>query len=397
VHEKYLPMTSAAACHFCHHEFSVEASERRFLPRVTSDCRPAARTGALAVCPSCCLTQTIVDDDWRAAAEAAYREYAIYEAGGGAEQKVASGSGLQSRSKVLVDRLVQRQILPSSGTWLDFGCGNGGFLRAFAERFPSWQLEGAETDQRYLADLQSIAGFRRLHGVDTGQLSGSYVGVSLVHVLEHIATPTPVLASLRGRVAPGGFLFIEVPSWRTNPFALMIADHASHFTPATLQMVVNASGWTAEAAREDWVPKELSLVARNGDEDGVAGTRLDYLDEKEALHSAVRWLAAVMGEAQQVALGSANFGLFGSAIAATWLYQSMSDRVRFFVDEDPQRVGRTHLGLPILSPEQVPAEADVFVGVSPTISGKLMARLQSGRGRYRAVSSLPPSGIASVC
>jgi SAM-dependent methyltransferase len=390
-------MTSAAACHFCHHEFSVKASERCSLPRVTSDCRPAARTGALAVCPSCCLTQTIVDDDWRAAAEAAYREYAIYEAGGGAEQKVASGSGLQSRSKVLVDRLVQRQILPSSGTWLDFGCGNGGFLRAFAERFPSWQFEGAETDQRYLADLQSIAGFRRLHGVDTGQLSGSYAGVSLVHVLEHIATPTPVLASLRGRVVPGGFLFIEVPSWRTNPFALMIADHASHFTPATLQMVVNASGWTAEAAREDWVPKELSLVARNGDEDAVAGTRLDYLDEEEALHSAVRWLAAARGEAQQVASGSANFGLFGSAIAATWLYQGMSDRVRFFVDEDPQRVGRTHLGLPILSPEQVPAEADVFVGVSPAISGKLMARLQSGRSRYRAVSSLPPSGIASVC
>lgn len=395
--EKNLPMTSAAVCHFCHHEFSLDAKEGRSLPKVTSDCRPAARTGALAVCPSCCLTQTIVDDDWRAAAEAAYREYAIYEAGGGAEQKVASGSGLQSRSKVIVERLAQRQVLPASGAWLDFGCGNGGFLRAFAERFPSWQLEGAETDQRHLAELQSIAGFRRLHGVDVSQLSGFYEGVSLVHVLEHIAAPTPVLAALRGRTIPGGFLFIEVPSWRTNPFALMIADHASHFTPATLQMVVSASGWTAEAAREDWVPKELSLVARNGGEDAVAVAHLDYAEEKEALQSAVRWLAAVMGEAQQVASGSANFGLFGSAIAATWLYQGMSDRVRFFVDEDPQRVGRTHLGLPILSPEQVPAEADVFVGVSPTISGTLMSRLESGPGRFHAVSGLPASGIATLC
>ena len=115
------------------------------------------------------------------------------------------------------------------------------------------------------------------------------------------------------------------------------------------------------------------------------------------MHSAVRWLEAVLGEARQVASGSANFGLFGSAIAATWLYQGMSDRVRFFVDEDPQRVGRTHLGLPILSPEQVPAEADVFVGVSPTISGTLMARLQSGPGRFHAVRGLSASGIATVC
>ena len=75
-------MTLAAVCHFCHHEFAVDINARRSLPRVTSDCRPAARTGALVVCPSCCLTQTVVADDWRAAADAAYRDYAIYEAGG---------------------------------------------------------------------------------------------------------------------------------------------------------------------------------------------------------------------------------------------------------------------------------------------------------------------------
>jgi hypothetical protein len=184
-------MPLAAVCHFCHHEFVVDINRRRSLPRVTSDCRPAARTGALVVCPSCCLTQTIVADDWRAAADAAYRDYAIYEAGGGAEQKVASDSGLQSRSKVIVERLAQLQILPASGTWLDFGCGNGGFLHAFADRFPSWQLDGAETDQRHLAELESIAGFRQLHGVDAGQLTGRYEGVSLVHVLEHIAKPSP--------------------------------------------------------------------------------------------------------------------------------------------------------------------------------------------------------------
>jgi hypothetical protein len=162
-------------------------------------------------------------------------------------------------------------------------------------------------------------------------------------------------------------------------------------------MVVNAYGWTSEAAREDWVPKELSLVARNGGQDAAAATRLDYAEEKEALHSAVRWLAGVMKEAQQVASESMNFGLFGSAIAATWLYQGVTDRVRFFVDEDPQRVGRTHLGLPILSPAQVPADADVFVGVGPSIADALLERLQAGPGRYHAVGSMTASGVATGC
>ena len=104
-------MFPTAVCHFCRHDFPVESNRRRSLPRVTSDCRPAPRTGALVVCPSCCLTQTVVADDWRGAADQAYRDYAIYEAAGGAEQKVASDTGLQSRSKVIVDHLAQRRTL----------------------------------------------------------------------------------------------------------------------------------------------------------------------------------------------------------------------------------------------------------------------------------------------
>lgn len=390
-------MSSQAVCHFCRQEFSFDHSGRRSLPRVTSDCRPAARTGALVVCPSCCLTQTVVADDWRTAANQAYRDYAIYEAAGGAEQKVASDGGLQSRSKVIVDHLVQGRKLAASGRLLDFGCGNGGFLRAFAERFPRWQLDGAETDQRHLVELRKIPRFERLQGVEADALRGGYDAISLVHVLEHLESPAETLAALRGKVKENALLFIEVPAWRSNPFALMIADHASHFTAASLQRVINASGWTAEAAREDWVPKELSLVAANGHEDVASVGRPDYFEESEALHSAVRWLADVMAEAQAIASRSAIFGLFGSAIAATWLYQGMPDRVRFFVDEDPQRTGRAHLGVPIIAPQQVPADADVFVGVSPAISGVLLERLQSGPGRYHAAGGSRASSVATVC
>ena len=351
----------------------------------------------MVVCPSCCLTQTVVAADWRNAADQAYRDYAIYEASGGAEQKVASGAGLQSRSEVIVERLAQRRILSASGRLLDFGCGNGGFLRAFAERFPGWQLHGAETDDRNLAELQTVPRFERLHGVDIGGLPDGYNAVSLVHVLEHLEDPAKALGALRGKARHDALLFIEVPAWRSNPFALMIADHASHFTASTLRMVVNVSGWTAEEAREDWVPKELSLVARNSAEDATIRAHLDYTEEYNALQSAVRWLAEVMGQAQKIASGSTSFGLFGSAIAATWLYQGMTGRVRFFVDEDPARIGRTHLGLPIVSPDQVPADADVFVGVSPTISETLLERLRSGPGRYHAVGEPVASSVATVC
>jgi len=388
--------SSAAKCHFCRHELP-SANTRRSLPRVTSDCRPAARTGALVVCPECCLTQTVVADDWRDAAAQAYRDYAIYEAAGGAEQKVASHAGLQSRSSVIVERLAESHLLPTSGRMLDFGCGNGGFLSAFAARFPEWELDGAETDDRHTGALQAIPGFRRLYGVNTNELPEKYDAISSVHVLEHLEDPAAVLAALRSKVWPGGLLLVEVPSWRTNPFALMIADHASHFTPASLQMVVSAAGWGRCAVQEHWVPKELSLTALNDGRESSCFPAADYAEENEALQSAVDWLSATIKEAKHIATSADNFGLFGSAIAATWLYQGMADRVRFFVDEDPQRAGRTHLGLPILSPEQVAADADVFVGVSPAIAPALMERLNSCPGRYHAAGAVPASGVATVC
>ncbi len=310
---------------------------------------------------------------------------------------MASAAGLQSRSKVIVDHLAQRHALGPSGRLLDFGCGNGGFLRAFAEQFPGWHLEGAETDRRHLAALQSIPRFERLHGVEITALPCGYDAISLVHVLEHLENPAKALAALRGKANENAMLFVEVPAWRSNPFALMIGDHASHFTAATLQMVVSASGWKAHAACEDWVPKELSLVAANGGDGGPSPDRVDYRSENAALQSAVCWLADAMVLAQDIAARSANFGLFGSAIAATWLYQGMPDRVRFFVDEDPARAGRTHLGLPILTPDQVAADAEVFVGVSPAIAPALMERLSSGPGRYHVAGEIAASGVAAAC
>jgi len=389
-------MTHLAKCHFCRHEFPLGGHGDRILPRVTSDCRPAAATGALAVCPECCLTQTVVTADWRDAAAQAYRDYAIYESSGGAEQKVASDAGLLSRSEVIAGRLVAESSLPAEGKLLDFGCGNGGFLQAFAARFPEWKLDGAETDERHLARLREIPGFRQFCGVDADALTGGYDVISLVHVLEHLEDPAKVLAKLRGKTNAGGLLLVEVPAWRSNPFALMIADHASHFVPASLRMVVGAGGWSYRVVREDWVPKELSLLASNGSEVCADNPGMVYAEEKEALQSAVDWLSATMAQARQIASSSASFGLFGSAIAATWLYQGVADRVRFFVDEDPQRVGRTHLGLPILSPEQIPDDAEVFVGVSPAISPALLGRLRSHPGHWHAVGDVPVSGVAAI-
>jgi hypothetical protein len=77
----------------------------------------------------------------------------------------------------------------------------------------------------------------------------------------------------------------------------------------------------------------------------------------------------------------ANFGLFGTAIAATWLDAQLNGAAKFFVDEDRNRVGREHLGRPILAPENLAAGATVFVALPQPLAGQVAERLaRLGRG-----------------
>lgn len=377
----------SSSCHFCHQSLRDVADAEEDFPRVSSDCRPARRTAGLVVCPACGLTQTRIGDAWRRQATETYDGYEIYATSQGEEQKVASDEGFCGRSQVLVDNWSATGRLGTAGKLLDVGCGNGSFLRAFSAKFPQWELHGSETSDRYVPRLREMPNFREFFGGDPAAITGTYDAPSLVHVLEHIEEPGGFLQVLRGKAVPGAQLLVEVPAWRSNPFALMIADHASHFTPESLRMVVGTGGWRGGTqVAEAWVPKELSLLAGNAPDDPQAEHPMNAGDEDAALRRAVGWLGETMARGRRLAEGSRCFGLFGTAIAATWLYQGMPDAVEFFVDEDPQRVGRTHLGLPIVAPGSEPEGSDVFAGVSPLLSAKIAGRLDSPRCRYHAVT-----------
>ena len=87
----------------------------------------------------------------------------------------------------------------------------------------------------------------------------------------------------------------------------------------------------------------------------------------------IGWLESVVQAATSAADRSERFGLFGTATGATWLTGELGDRVRFFVDEDPSRIGRTHLDRPIYAPAEVPPESVVYVALPPA-SAESVAR-----------------------
>jgi SAM-dependent methyltransferase len=367
----------------------VPAFER--LTRVTSDQRLWRRGGKLGVCDRCATVQKAIDGIWHQQIEAIYQSYEIYRQSGGTEQATFDRESGQSsaRSASLLKRFAAEFPLAGRGRLLDIGCGNGSFLKAFAASSPGWSLAGTEWDAKDRATVESIPGVEALYTVAPVEVPGRFDLVTMIHVLEHIPSPSAFLAALRAKLNSGGLLVVQLPDHRRNPFELIIADHSSHFTRATVGSLFARCGYEVLTSADDWVPRELTLVARPAENPTSSMNTPDPFAARATVESLIGWLELVVGAARAVAERADSFGLFGTATAASWLAGELGDQVRFFVDEDPSRAGRTHLDRPIYAPSDVPPGSDVFVALPPHLGDLVAQRLGNERTRYVAPPPLP--------
>lgn len=335
-------------CHNCGGPV-FEVKKFRTLPRVTSDCRPWPSGGRVGNCRSCGLVQTRVSPQWRKECTRIYSTYRIYRQSGGKEQAVFGNGAGEPRSVRIVRGLRSIYRLPHRGNLLDVGCGNGGFLRAFHEKYASWRLYGTEFDRRNEQILKRIHGFARLFCGSKQPPRGYFDLISLVHVLEHLEHPSRFLRNLVDLARPGAKFLIEVPNAEANPFILPVADHVSHFDRRSLRHVAENAGLKVQYLTATLVPRELTAVASAEKKIINRGKKISKKNKwvKNNIYQLARFSEKAQKEGKEKKLI-----VFGSSLGAGWLYGACRGQIKFFMDEDKNRIGRKHLGIPIKSLQQ---------------------------------------------
>jgi SAM-dependent methyltransferase len=375
-----MAIAGSLSCHSCQSARLELAAGFEALHRVTSDCKPWPPGGLLAWCRECGLVQTVTNQAWHDEIAAIYTGYTIYHQSGGSEQPVfASGGGIGvARSEAIIRALRSQVEIPSSGRLLDFGCGNGAFLRSWSRVVNGWRLCGSEVSNKYQREIESIEGIEALYTTPLTEIPGTFDLISLIHVLEHIPNPRSFLAQLRAKLNPGGMLLVEVPDCSQNPFMLAVADHCSHFSPRMLASLFGNRDWTVLHADSAWIPKEITLVAQVRNAGGAmhpssVATAVSTEDSQGVFN---HWKTLDNVSRQFLNLDRpGGRGIFGTSIAATWLDAQTQQAAAFFVDEDPLRIGKTHLGRPVVSPATVPAGAGVFLALPPVVAHPILDRL----------------------
>jgi SAM-dependent methyltransferase len=381
-------------CHLCGQAAVDPLPDYAALRRITSDVRPWPNVGWLGVCPACGSVQKACDATWRAEVEQIYDQYTIYYQGGGHEQAVFVSGESSTRSDRLVQCLLQDSWVTDTGRLLDIGCGNGALLRVFSHRLRRWSLAGTEINEKYKITVEQIPGVTGFYTDPPDQVSGPFDLVTMIHVLEHIPDPGQLLSRLPNILAPGGRLLIQVPSYTANPFDLLIADHCTHFTTETLSALIQRSGYVVDAIPTGWIPKELSLLAHADPRPGISTSQaFEKAEDGDMAERAIRWLRELVAAAREQARGT-DFGLFGTSIAATWLHSEMEDQVHFFVDEDPSRVGRVHMGKPVYHPRDVSGRSLVFIAL-PTPQADDIKRRMGATYPDLCLSTPPPMALRS--
>jgi SAM-dependent methyltransferase len=329
------------------------------------------------VCRSCGTAQAVISPKWEDEARRIYGAYAIYHQSGGAEQTVfdpATGAAA-ARSSRLLGQLQRAVRLPAKGRLLDVGCGNGSTLRAFREIAPDWRLAGLEVSERYKSAVESIPGVERLYTGNVTEVPGEFDVITLIHALEHIQSPTAFLAGVVSKLSPDGILVVQVPDCNQNAFMYLVADHATHFFPSTLDRLITAAGYDLVVPASNWIAKELTVVARKGKAKPRKPAQEPGGDEMvQAVEERVKWLLNLTKDIREIA-GKQPFGILGTSIAATWLQGELNGAAAFFVDEDPNRVDQTFMERPVLRTSELRPQSIVVVALPMPMAESVRARL----------------------
>lgn len=182
-----------------------------------------------------CLSRLSADDEKsRYVRERVYTDWAFldqqdgfrdqYEKIGGTHDvQVIDWSPQEPRYKVLSQWLTKHEADVKSV--LDYGCAHGGYATNLLKAHPDLRITGVDIDSHGIEMAYSFAeklevsdrwrgvvgSFDRLNDPDLPEMQEQYDVAIAQEVLEHVPSPTAVLAALEEKVRDGGYIYATVP------------------------------------------------------------------------------------------------------------------------------------------------------------------------------------------
>lgn len=149
--------------------------------------------------------------------------------------------------------LLAPDVLAAGPRLLDVGSGTAVFPWRMARA--GWRATALDPDARAVRHARDVAGVEAVKRDFARQgAPGTYDVITFNKVLEHVVDPVPMLALAAGCLAPGGFVYLELPdgeaACRQGPGREeFFIDHHHVFSMASMAILAARAGFDLTSAR----------------------------------------------------------------------------------------------------------------------------------------------------
>lgn len=176
----------------------------------------------------------------------------IYGVDYAADYLDSTDTHLQRRALYVLDLNVLIEFVSKEISVMDYGCSSGEYLDAMPE---TWIKSGYEVNKELTSILKSTRAKYSIFG-EVSEIEGCFDLITMRGVIEHIPDHKNLIEFLNEQLKIGGLLYISATPDFSSPCAvqyksnwgqIVAPEHIHQFTPASLQILLSASGLVMKA------------------------------------------------------------------------------------------------------------------------------------------------------
>jgi SAM-dependent methyltransferase len=175
---------------------------------------------------------------------------------------------------------IVRKFQPREASFLDFGCGDGGFLRIFDSPHGRGFEIGAEGRRWLAGQCEVITGNWATVAGSAVIPNAAFDFVVAFDVLEHLPRINEDMDLIRAVLKPGGLFFASVPNIESlvarkmaSRWNMLLLEHLWYFSPPTLERLMTRHGFEQLATQAIPFDAPIAHVAtRLAQTFGMTGT-----------------------------------------------------------------------------------------------------------------------------
>lgn len=263
---------------------------------------------------------------------------------------------------------------------LDYGCAKAAMARKMTQAHAGIGMHLFDVSRMYEPFWDKFVAKERQAIHETPEAwNGHFDLVTSFFAFEHIPDPKAAMAHVAQLLRPGGQFYMIVPDVAGNAADFIVVDHVNHFTRTSAARLLADAGF--DQIEVDARSHRGALVV-SGRNSGRPPVHLDDTAEKSAILENARALAGFWSTAADAvrsneaqATQNTRAAIYGAGFYGAFIHANLkaSEAVVCFLDQSPWQQGKTLFEVPIIAPDQLPADVStVYVGLNPIIAHDVM-------------------------